>query len=170
MKESNGKFSWVIGKYMLLGNMTSTLPITFKAKTFRLNRSHQYADQLWLKNISTIASPSTTGETNSVNAAYLPDGDTALPTVFGMLSWTAPSSTIDAQCNIKVFDSTSHMVTAASFTPTKASFSGIVSTSQGLEIDNTWKISIDTSSLGLVFAKYNASTGLYEVKHIISSA
>lgn len=150
--------------------MTSTLPITFKAKTFRLNKSHQYADQLWLKNISTIASPSTTGETDSVKAAYLPDGDTALPTVFGMLSWTAPSSTIEAHCKINVFDADSHMVTAASFTPSNASFSGIVRTPQGLEIDNTWRISIDSSSSGLAFEKFNELTGMYEVKHVISSA
>lgn len=146
------------------------MSIAFKAKAFRLNQSHQYADQLWIKNISTIASSGTTGRTDSVKAAYLPEGDTAIPTVFGVLSWDAPGVATSGVCNIKVFDTDqSSMATAASFTPSKASFSGVVSTSQGIEIDNAWRIAIHPDSSGLAFEKYNAATGAYDVKHIISS-
>lgn len=146
------------------------MTIAFKAKTFRLNSSHQYADQLWTKNISTIATTATTGKTDSVSAAYLPEGDTAIPTVFGVLSWTAPGVSTSGECNIRVFDhELSTMVTAASLTPSKAAFAGMLSTPQGLEIDHMWRISVHAASSGLAFEKYNAATGVYEVKHTISS-
>lgn len=142
---------------------------SFKAKTFRLNKSHQYADQLWLKSVGTIATPTTTGQTDSVKAAYLPEGDLAIPTVFGVLSWNAPGLATSGECKIKVFDNSSQMVTAASFTPEKASFSGLVNSAQGLEIDGKWRISIDPVTSGLTFAQKNTATGLYETKHMVTS-
>ena len=147
-----------------------TLPINFKANAFRANRSHQYADQLWLKSIATIASPSTTGKTDSVSAAYLPNGDTAIPTVFGVLSWKAPNPTTSAECSIKLQSTNSApLVTAATFTSERALFSGTVHTASGVEIGNQWRIAVDPVSSSLVFEKANAVTGAYEVKHSITS-
>jgi hypothetical protein len=154
--------------------MTTTT--TFKASTFRLNRSNQYADHLWLKGISTVASPSTTGRTDSLSAAYLPNGDSAIPNIFGKLSWTAPTTgttpqdTDDATCNIQVLSPTSQqLVTAASFTSGKASFSGIVRTAAGLEIGDTWRVSVDPLTETLQFEKFNMVTGRYDVMQSITS-
>jgi len=143
--------------------MASTLPITFKANTFRLNRSHQYADHLWLRSVGTIAT-SASGATDSVIAAHLPEGDMAIPTVFGALSWTAPGASGNGECRIKLADTSSHMVTAASFTAEKAAFFGGV-----VEIGNRWQISVDPASSGLVFKAMNPVTGVYETKHVITS-
>lgn len=142
--------------------MASTLPIGFKAKTFRLNKSHQYADHLWLRSVSTVAS-SLSGMTDSVTAAHLPDGDTAIPTVFGALSWAAPGVSTGGECRIRLFDTSSTMVTAAAFTAEKAAFSGVV------EIGNRWQISVDPASSSLVFKAMNPVTGVYEIKHVITS-
>jgi len=155
--------------------MTTTT--TFKASTFRLTRSSsQYADHLWLKGISTVASPSTTGRTDSLSAAYLPNGDSAIPNIFGKLSWTAPTTGTtpedadDATCNIQVLSPTSQqLVTAASFTSGIASFSGIVHTAAGLEIGDTWRVSVDPLTESLRFEKFNEVTGLYNVMQSITS-
>ena len=96
---------------------------TFKAKTFRLTKSTQYADQLWLKSLSTIATPSTEGQTDSVRAAYLPGGDTAVPTVFGTLSWKAPNEGNPGQCAINVSDGYD-LVAGVTIEPSLASFNG----------------------------------------------
>jgi hypothetical protein len=142
--------------------MASTLPIGFKAKTFRLNKSHQYADHLWLRSVSTVAN-SLSGATDSVTAAHLPEGDMAIPTVFGALSWAAPGASTGGECRIRVFDTSSHMVTAAAFTSEKASFSGMV------EIGDRWQISVDPVSSNLVFKAAHPATGVYEIKHVITS-
>ena len=154
--------------------MTTTT--TFKASTFRLTRSSQYADHLWLKGISTVASPSTTGRTDSLSAAYLPNGDTAIPNIFGKLSWTAPitgtdtENARDATCNIQVLPPTSQeLVTAASFTAEKTSFSGAVRTAAGLEFGDSWRISTDPINASLRFEKFNEDTGVYEIMQSITS-
>lgn len=144
--------------------------IAFKARTFRLTKSHQYADQLWTSNLSTIASPTTLGRTDSVKAAYLPNGDSAVPTVFGVLSWDAPSGSVDASCTIRVFDTQSNtVIPAASFTSSRADFSGMVATTQGLEIDGAWRIVRDPVTDALAFQRKNAD-GIYQTKHTISSS
>jgi hypothetical protein len=142
--------------------------IEFKARAFRLNRSDQYADQLWTRTLSTIAEPSSGGTTDALKAAYLPSGDLAVPTVFGVLSWTSPSSLGSAQCRIRLFDSATNAVTtAASFTSTRAEFAGLVATPQGLEIDGTWRIHVDAATGSLVFQWRNPS-GVFETKHAIT--
>lgn len=142
---------------------------TFKASSFRLNRSSQYADHLWLKGISTVASPLTSGRTNSLSATYLPNGNTAIPNVFGMLSWNAPSADA-ATCDIQVISPTSQqLVTAASFTTEKTSFSGAVRTATGLEIGDSWRISEDPLTASLRFEKKNLQTGVYEAMQSITA-
>lgn len=146
------------------------LTTTFKASTFRLNRSNQYADHLWLNGISTIASPSTTGTTDSLRAAYLPGGDTAIPNIFGKLSWNAPVSGTAANCDIQVLSPISHeLTTAVTLTSEKSTFSGIVHTALGLEIGNLWRISVDPQTSSLRFEKMNEVTGKYEAMQIITS-
>lgn len=76
---------------------------TFRESAFRSTTGTQYADQLWLRNIGTIATPSTYGETESLRVGYLEDGDGAIPSLFGSLLWKAPTSE-PAQCEIKVSD------------------------------------------------------------------
>ncbi len=152
--------------------MTTTT--TFKASSFRLTRSSQYADHLWLKGISTVASPSTTGRTDSLSAAYLPNGDTAIPNIFGKLSWTAPTTGTGnagaATCNIQVLSPTSQeLVTAASFTAEKTSFLGAVRTATGLEFGDSWRISADPLNASLRFEKFNEDMGVYEIMQSITS-
>jgi hypothetical protein len=148
--------------------MTATT--TFKASAFRLNRSSQYADHLWLKGISTVASPSTTGRTDSLSAAYLPNGDTAIPNIFGKLSWNSPTIDTPANCEIQVLSPTSQqLVTAASFTTEKTSFSGTLRTAASLEIGNTWRISVEQLTGSLRFEKLNEQTGVYEVMQSITA-
>jgi len=147
-----------------------TLTTTFKASKFRLNQSNQYADHLWLNGISTVASPSTTGTTDSLRAAYLPSGDTAIPNIFGKLSWHAPMAGTAANCDIQVVSPVSQaLTTAVSLTAEKSSFSGIVHTALGLEIGNVWRISVDSQTSSLCFEKMNEGTGKYETMQIITS-
>lgn len=77
---------------------------TFKATAFRSSSGTQYGDQLWLNGLGTIATPSTEGRTVALKAAYLEDGDAAIPSVFGSLSWTAPTEEALAQCTVNVYD------------------------------------------------------------------
>lgn len=154
--------------------MSSAEPVAFKATRFRLNTSTQYADQLWLKNVSTVASPATMGTTDSVKAAYLPNGDGAVPTIFGVMNWQAPLSGNPSECNIKVLDSASSTLeTALKLTNDRAQFSGMVASSQGMEIGSgasaPWRMTVDPVTGSLLFLKYNSSTGVYEEKHAIST-
>jgi hypothetical protein len=166
----SGKVVKTTGTVHTPTSMTTTTT-TFKAASFRLNRSSQYADHLWLKGISTVASPSTTGRTDSLSAAYLPNGDTAIPNIFGKLSWSAPTTgTENATCNIQVLSPTSQeLVTAASFTAEKTSFSGAVRTAAALEFGDTWRISVDPLTESLRFEKMNQDTGVYEPMQSITS-
>jgi hypothetical protein len=106
---------------------------TFKATTFRLNNSTQYADQLWLKSLGAIATSSTDGETEAFKAAYLDDGNLAVPSVFGSMSWGMPvegSSRVEpSRCTIKLFEG-EDMVPAATFEPFVATFPGTVSAAE----------------------------------------
>ncbi len=96
---------------------------TFKATTYRLNSSTQYADQLWLNALGAIATPSTGGVTESVKAAYLDDGSLAVPTVFGSMSWKAPMDASSGRCTIKLFDG-EDTVDAVTIEPSVATFNG----------------------------------------------
>ncbi len=151
-----------------------TSPVAFKATRFRVNTSTQYADQLWLKNISTVATPDTLGQTDSVKAAYLPDGNSAIPSVFGTMTWKAPLEASPSECSIKLYDSsTSTMETVATMTQAKAQFSGWMASNVGMEIGSgtsaPWHVTMNPTTGSLVFSKYNPSTGVYDWKHEISA-
>lgn len=96
---------------------------TFKAKNFRYTKSTQYADQLWLKTVGTIATAWTYGQSDSLRVAFLGEDSTAVPAVFGSMSWTAPLSS-PSQCTIKLLDG-SDMLAAMTIEPSKTTVTGL---------------------------------------------
>jgi hypothetical protein len=121
----------------------SSSTFQFKPRSFRLNRSAQYADQLWLKTVSTVVMPSTEGaHIDSVRAAYLPEGDAAVPSVFGVLSWQAPLVSLPAECQVQFHDGTA-MVPAMTVQPSRTAFTGVAAAADWLEVgtgSNRWRI------------------------------
>jgi hypothetical protein len=165
----------------------------FKARTFRLNKSSQYADKVWLNSLGTIATSSTAGETVSVKVAYLDDDDNAVPAVFGSMSWRTATEEVPAYCKINLFDGTD-MVTAMYMEPSLVTFNGdcnvtgrvyaaqlegtlntseqpqvtSLGTLSGLTVDGPLYVPSLPTSSGTVFLTWDPSTG--EVSYSESSA
>lgn len=145
---------------------------TFKAKTFRLNASTQYADQLWLNSLGAIATSSTGGEAESVKVAYLADDDNAVPSVFGSMSWRTATEEVPSYCQIKLYDGVD-MVPAMTVEPTLATFNGDLlaagrGTLSGLTVDGPVYFPSMPASSSSMFMTWDPSTG--EVSYSESSA
>lgn len=124
---------------------------TFKAKNFRFTKSTQYADQLWLKTMGTIATAYTYGQSDSLRVAYLAEDSTAVPAVFGSMSWTAPLEA-PTRCTINLLDG-SDMVVGMTIEPHQTTVTGLTANGS-VTLPN-----LPTLSTGTVVS-YDPATGV----------
>lgn len=145
--------------------------MAFKASTFRLTDSLQYADELWLRSLGAVAQPATGGRVDAVRAALLPDeGDTAQPVVFGSLSWQAaaapgPAVGPGAHCTINVFDaSQGNVVPAMNVAAAAVTVAGSLEINAGAGAP--WRLAVDETGDILMIQKW--VDGAYQTKSLVS--